>query len=159
MTTGQYLRHSIFYFVRLLLLLALIYALLYATGYTPVSARNFMSEMFDATYKGWIMLGALLLWSAIYPKVGFVSRTVGADIVRDREAILCAFVQSGYALASETPGAGMTFRASSAIKRLWMAFGDKITVTADGNNIILSGVRKETVQVQFRIETAIRRDL
>ncbi len=157
MTTGQYIKHALLYFIRLLLLLALLYGLLYVTGYTPVSAGNFLPEMFSSA-KGLLLLGAILVWSAVYPRVGFVSRAAGADIVKDRECIIYAFAQGGYALSSEESGVEMTFRASSSIKRLWMAFGDKIVVKAEGNHTVLTGIRKETVQTVFRIETVARNE-
>jgi hypothetical protein len=154
MTTGQYVKHAVSYFIKLLLLLALVYGLLYATGYARVSAHYFLTDMF-ASARGILLLCGILIWSAVYPRIGFVSRTVGADMERDRDTIIGAFGRGGYALTSEEPGVRMTFRASSPLKRLWMAFGDGITVTAEGNSVVLTGIRKEVVQTEFRIKTDI----
>lgn len=153
MTTGQYVKHSLLYFVRMLLLLALIFGLLRLTGYARVSAEGFLPQMLSG--RGLLLLGAILIWAAVYPKVGFVSRAVDADIIKDRESIIFAFSQGGYSLTAEN-GGEMTFRASSPLKRVWMAFGDAITVKPEGNHVVLTGVRKEVVQTAFRIETAVR---
>jgi hypothetical protein len=150
MTTGEYIKNALFYFIKIIVLIAIIGGLLEMTGYM----REDVKELILGS-RGALMLGVLIVWSAVYTKTNFVKRTIKADITADRASIIEAVGRGGYAMTSEETGRSMTFRASSMLKKAWLAFGDKITVTAEGENIIISGIRKEAVQAEFRIEKAI----
>lgn len=152
MTVGNYIKHSLKYFLKLLLLVVLIYLLLFVSGTARISAQALLSELFTSR-SGLLMLLALLLLSGFYPKFGFVSRKIGADIVRDREKIVNALHASGYSMTKEKESESMEFRASSAFKKIWTMWDDKITVTATDDGIVMDGIRKEVVQAQFRINT------
>lgn len=139
----------------MLLLVGVLYLLLFLTGAARVSAELFFHEMFS-TARGWMLLAALALLSAFYPKFGYVSRTVEADISADRDVIIKAFGQDRYVLVRETPGVSMTFRASSVWRRLWMTFDDAVTVKAEAEGAVsIEGIRKEAVHAQFRVNTYI----
>ncbi len=51
----------------------------------------------------------------------------------------------------------MVFRTSSIFKKIITVGDDKITVTAAEEGIVLEGLRRETVQVEFRIGTFMLR--
>lgn len=159
MQVGQYIRRAIGYYLKLLVLIGLIYLLLFATGTAAVSAELFFNEMFS-TPRGALLLVALAALAACYPKFGYVKRTVPADLIADKEAIINAFHTARYVMIKEEAGHMMTFRASSVFRRLWMTFDDKVTVTAIDGGIVLEGIRKETVHAEFRINTFVqnRRD-
>lgn len=154
MKPGEYLLHSLKYLLKLLVLLVLIYLLLYFVGGAKVSAGQFVTELFS-TARGKMLLGALLILAAVYPLFGFVRRTVAADMEADREKIVNAFHAAGYVMKEEQPGEKMVFRASG-FKKVRMVWDDKVTVTVSEGNVVLEGIRRETVQVEFRLNTYIQ---
>lgn len=151
MKAGTYILHGLKYFVRLMALLALIYLLLYFFGQARVSAGQFVNELFSTT-RGLMLFGALFVLAMLYPLFGFVKRTVDADITADRDRIVEAFHAGGYVLRGEEPGVRMVFRATG-FKKIFLVWDDKVTVTAQEGHIVLDGIRRETVQAEFRINT------
>lgn len=155
MTTGQYIRRAAGYFIKLLVLVVLLYLLMFVTGTARVSAGFFITELF-VTPRGIALVAALAVLSAFYPKFGYVSRTVDADIEADHEAVVNAFRAAGYTLVKEVPGEWMAFRAISVFRRLWLTFDDKVTVKASGEGVVIEGNRREAVHAQFRINTYLQ---
>lgn len=154
MTTGQYIRRAAGYFIKLILLVTLLYLLLFLTGTAKVSAELFFREMFS-TVRGWMLFAALAVLAAFYPKFGYITRRADAEITADRESIIKAFHEDNYIMVSEEPGVSMTFRVGSVWRRFWMTFDDAVRVTAEEGSVVIEGVRKEVVRAQFRINTYI----
>lgn len=141
---GNYLLHSLKYFIKLVVLMALIYLLMYFTNTLSLSIEALLGQ------QGFILLVAITVLSLVYPSLGFVKRNIVADIVVDKEDIIKAFMVSGYTLDKEENGV-MTFHLSSMFKRALSLFDDKITLYQEGNQIVLEGARKGVVQVEFRV--------
>lgn len=157
MNMTQYLGHALRYLIKLLILVAIIYGLMFLLKGTRVSAEAAIIELVT-TRTGLLLLIGLVALAAVYPTFGFVRRTVAADIVKDREKILNAFHSEGYILSSEDDGA-MTFRTASPLRRFWMVWDDKVKVTSAGEEAItIEGIRKTAVQAQFRMETYMRNE-
>lgn len=154
MKPGTYIAHALKYFLRLLLLLVLIYLLIFLVGQARVSAGEFVNELFT-TSRGLMLFGALFVLAAFYPLFGFVKRRVDVDMAADRDTIIAAFHAAGYSLGSEVAGQSMTFRASG-FRKVVLMWDDKVTVTAGEGYVTLEGIRRETVQVEFRINTFIQ---
>ena len=95
MSAGQYIRRAAGYFIKLVVLVGLLYLLMFVTGTARVSAEFFFRELFT-TPRGILLMAALAVLSAFYPKFGYVSREAEADIVADRDAIINAFHAAGY---------------------------------------------------------------
>ncbi|MBR7097604.1 MAG: hypothetical protein IKC78_07475, partial [Alistipes sp.] len=53
------------------------------------------------TRKGQLLVVAVVVLAAMYPKWGFITRRVECDMEEDREQILAAFRASGFELFSE----------------------------------------------------------
>ena len=87
MSAGQYIRRAAGYFIKLVVLVGLLYLLMFVTGTARVSAEFFFRELFT-TPRGILLVAALAVLSAFYPKFGYVSREAEADIVADRDAII-----------------------------------------------------------------------
>ena len=70
----RYTLRAVKYFVKLLILLAVIFCLMSLSGTTVFSAENFMAEFFSTT-RGRIFSAAVVIWCALYPKVEYISRS------------------------------------------------------------------------------------
>lgn len=145
MNIGQYITRAIKHFVKMMLLIVGIYALMYYTNTLAITQEELLGT------KGIVLLVALAALSAAYPSYGFVTRTVRGSVALNREAILKAFSQSGYTLSGESEGV-LLFRASAPLKRIRYMGDDAVTVRQlDDKHFAISGIRKEVVQVEFRI--------
>lgn len=155
MKTSRYIRRAGGYFLKLLILVVVLYLLMFVTGSTRISAGVLLHELF-ATSRGALLIGALALLAAFYPTFGYVKRNVKADFHTNREAIINALHKNGYRLAAENHNEQMVFRGESFFKRLLATFDDTITVTDAGDGTIdIEGPRKSVVPTQFRIDTYV----
>ena len=151
---GKYFKRAICYFIKIVALIIGIYALMWVTGTARVSTEAFWAELFTSR-RGVLLWSAVFVVSLLYPLYGFVRRTVKASVTADWEEIYRAFIVAGY-VKSDSVGGVTTFRVSSPVRRLIMVGDDAITVTDNGDDTItLDGVRKEVVQIEFRIHSYI----
>ena len=147
----QHIIRSAVYFLRLAALLAALFALMHFTGTgAPGSSPT---DVFT-TQRGWMLIAAVVALAVFYPSFGYVDRRVKADLQTDREKILRVFHMGGYGLAQDE-GDRLVFRTQSTAKRLANLGQDAVTVTRDGEGIVISGLRKEVVKAVFRLEAMI----
>lgn len=152
--TAKYIRRAVGYFVKIVALIVGIYALMWVTGTARVSTEAFWSELFTSG-RGMLLWGVVFVVSLLYPLYGFVSRTVKADVVADWEEIHRAFILAGYN-KGRSEGGVTIFRVSSPVRRIVMFGEDLITVTDNGDGTVtLDGIRKEVVQIEFRIHSFV----
>lgn len=147
---NSYLRRAVKYILYLVVVLTILFALLEATGSGGIDR---LGAIFT-TSRGQILLGAMLVLGLCYPSFGFVKRTLKGDIAADRQKILQAFEQNGYVPTDQADGV-LRFRAGSGLKRFMAMYEDAVTVRADDNYIILEGLRKEVVKVEFRLKSLL----
>ena len=96
-------------------------------------------------------VAAVVLLSAAYPFTGFITRRVEGFLDDDRERVVNAFRAEGFVPADDD-GEGMTFRAASPLRRLWLHFDDEVRVAQFGQWIELSGQRRTVARVAPRLE-------
>lgn len=103
------------------------------------------------TRKGQLLVVAVVVLAALYPKWGFITRRVECDMVEDREQILAAFSASGFALVAENDDK-MVFQADSVLRRLSFLMEDEITVSQYGQWVEVKGIRRAAARVAYRLE-------
>ena len=124
------------------------------TGATLLTAREMAMNLLMSA-RGLTLVAMVLLWAAVYPKVGFVERHTEADIVDDRERIENAFVRSGYVLVRDEDGV-LTFRAANLFRRLRLLFEDEVTVEQYGQWIVIKGIRRSVAEIEMRLKTYLQ---
>lgn len=146
----RYFARALKHFVKMALLVALIYLAMNATDTLGINQQELLGT------KGLILLVALVALSAAYPSYGFVERTMEGSIQKDRELLVESMIRGGYSLYREEDGQ-MHFRASSPIRRLLAMGDDKVTIgQATPNTLSISGQRKGVVEAEFRISSRLR---
>lgn len=146
----RYLVRSVKFLAALVVLYVAAVWVMSAVGASMLSARDTIFVMFQTT-RGQILIAAIAIWVAIYPKVGYVRREIMADLNEDREQITTAFVMSGYELASESDGE-MRFRAANIFRRLRLLFEDEVVVRRSENGgVEIDGVRRSVALVMMRL--------
>ena len=121
---------SVKYFVHLCVLCAAVILVMHLAGMLAVAPAELPALLF-ASWRGWVLAAAVVLLSAAYPFTGFITRRV--------EGFL-------------DDGEGMTFRAASPLRRLWLHFDDEVRVAQFGQWIELSGQRRTVARVAPRLE-------
>lgn len=148
---GQYASRAAKHFLKLTVLMALLFGVMILTDTLAVGPRQLLG------YRGAILLVAMVGISLAYPLYGFMSVRLQASLSDHRREIMEAMAQSGYTLHSEEEGV-MIFRASGVWKRLVNVGDEALTLRQAGEGAVeLSGVRKEVENARFRIAGRIGR--
>ena len=145
----RYLLRSVKYFVVLCALFVALTWLKITYEQLPVTMGQMMQLYFSA-WNGWVMAVVVVAMSATYPIFGFASRRTVANIVTDREQIEAAMATSGLVLVHATDTT-LTFRATG-LQRLTLLFEDEVTVSQEGDEIVVSGHRRTAVRAMIRLE-------
>lgn len=101
--------------------------------------------------RGWLLMAAVVVLSALYPRFGFMTRKVEGDIVEDKESIIKAFSLSGFELCAESEDE-LRFRGDNLLKRAFMLFEDEIVVSQYGQWIVLTGNRRGVAKAVYRLD-------
>lgn len=151
MGAGKYLIRAAKYLVKLIILLAVLFALMLYSNTTTLSAENFFADFFNQP-RGWLLIGIVILWSLLYPKVEFVRRHVEGNLREDRKGIINALNAGGMTLSGKSEGS-LEFRAESPMRRIWWLWEDAVTVTQDGGkeDLIIAGPRRFVSEAQSRL--------
>lgn len=144
----KYIVRMLCYIAKMVVILGMVFLILSLTGTLDVEPGQFAGTLFKSD-RGMILMGALLLLSAVYPRLAFTTVDIRGNMQDDREALVNAFASCGYSLSRENDRR-MVFRANGFGKRLATQWCDAITVTADGNFISMEGMKKEIVRIEAR---------
>ena len=144
------------YFVRALkyfaafcvLYLAIVWLSVMTTKGMDVSAWDYIVANFQTT-RGKLLGLAVVVLSAAYPRMGFMTRRVECDMEDERDYLLQVFAASGFTLKEESEGR-MVFRADNILSRLFLLFEDEITVEQYGQWIDITGIRRGVARVLYR---------
>lgn len=102
------------------------------------------------TTRGQLLVVAVVVLSAFYPRFGFITRRVEWDVEDERDQIIATFALAGFSLREEGDGR-MVFRADNMLDRLVMLFEDEITVVQYGQWIDITGIRRGVAKVVYRM--------
>ena len=94
-TTMKYLIRSVKYFIALCVLYLIIMALMLLTNTSVLTPSETFSALVRST-RGQVLIVAVVLLSALYPKFGFIRRQEIGSLRKNREQILNAFVSEGF---------------------------------------------------------------
>ena len=111
----KYLIRSVKYLLALVVLYLAVLMLMTLTRTSLLSPAESLSMLVHST-RGQLLIAAVVVLAALYPRFGFISRRVGGNLRTDREQIVRAFETEGFALRRETPGE-LVFRGGSLIDR------------------------------------------
>lgn len=146
-----YIRRSVKFLIALIVLYAAAMWIMSKIGATMLTPQQMAMNLF-LSRQGVLLIVMVLAWVAIYPKVGFVTRRIEGDMELDRERIDNAFLRSGYEAVKEEDGR-VTFRAANIFKRLRLLFEDEVTVSQEGDEIVIVGIRRSVAEIEMRLKT------
>jgi hypothetical protein len=145
----KYLVRALKYFAAFCVLyLAIVWLSVMTTKGMDVSAWDYIVANFQTT-RGKLLGLAVVVLSAAYPRMGFMTRRVECDMEDERDYLLQVFAASGFTLKEESEGR-MVFRADNILSRLFLLFEDEITVEQYGQWIDITGIRRGVARVLYR---------
>ena len=144
---NRYLIRAVKYFLFLIVLFVILFAVLLATGYSSWDTflRVWTSD------RAWLMIAVFVGLPLAYPLFGYVSREVRGNLADNYETIERVAHMNGYLIKERTPERVVC--GVSGLRRLALLFEDRIEITADGNYFRIQGPRKEVVRFVYRFET------
>lgn len=151
----KYFVRSIKYFFTLCLLCAAIMVLMLATGTSALDWEQTRYAVLH-TDRYAILVGAIVVLAALYPRFGFVRRSIEGDLRLHREQIVDAFRSAGFSLHADE-GDRLVFRADGLPRKLLLLGEDEITVTGEGGVLRIDGIRRGVARVVYRLEAYIER--
>lgn len=151
----KHLIRSVKYFVALCVLYLVVMALMFVTNTSLLTPAETFRALVHST-RGQVMIAAMLLLSALYPRFGFISRQVVGHLMSDREQVVNAFAAEGFRPVRESEYE-IVFRGDTLPRRLSLLFEDEIRVTQNGEWIVIEGIRRGVARVYFRLENHLNR--
>ena len=146
----KYVIRSVKYFLAFCVLyVGVVYLSIMTSKGMDLSVWQYIVAAF-ATTKGKMLGAAVVVLSALYPRMGFMTRRVECDMVEERDYLLQMFAVAGFSLKEESEGR-MVFRADNILSRLVMLFEDEITVEQYGQWIDITGIRRGVAKVVYRM--------
>ena len=146
----KYLIRAVKYFLAFCVLyVGVVYLSIMTSKGMELSVWQYIVAAF-ATTKGKMLGAAVVVLSALYPRMGFMTRRVECDMVEERDYLLQMFAVAGFSLKEESEGR-MVFRADNILSRLVMLFEDEITVEQYGQWIDITGIRRGVAKVVYRM--------
>ena len=146
----KYLIRAVKYFLAFCVLyVGVVYLSIMTSKGMELSVWQYIVAAF-ATTKGKMLGAAVVVLSALYPRMGFMTRRVECDMEQERDYLLQMFAVAGFSLKEESEGR-MVFRADNILSRLVMLFEDDITVEQYGQWIDITGIRRGVAKVVYRM--------
>ena len=152
----KYLVRAIKYFAYLAIILCIFIVLLSVFGLVG----NSLDEIFrDGAQSLLKIAGILVIFAAIYPRLGFGTRNVFIPGAYDeiRGGIVDVMHDRGYVLEAEE-GENLKFRIQSPVTRVFRMFEDRITFTRLATGFELEGPSKDLVRIISALEYKVRQE-
>ena len=146
----KYLIRSIKYFFYFAFLTTIIICALVATGL----ADGDIDTMFRGGSSAiWKMTGFFAVIAAIYPKVGFITRSISTDRSwnETRNEVIGFMKERQYDLESEENGT-VKFRQRGTVNRLRRMYEDRVTITVKADGLEMEGLRKDVFRLSANLE-------
>lgn len=152
----KYIVRAVKYFLYVVCIVSLIMFILVQLGYISSD----INIMFRNGWKSvWLILGVFAGVSAIYPKMGYGRRqaAIPGEYSEIRAGIISYMEEHGYKLEKEE-GENLSFRSSSAVKRLLRVWEDRITMERSLGGFSMEGPVKDLVRVVGGLEYRFRQE-
>ena len=149
----KHLVRSIKYFFYFSIICILIITALVLIG----AVEGNVDAIFEEGYRSVIKIAIFfLLVAAVYPKLGFITRTLEIDKSWNeiRETAVNYMAENHYEIESETPDM-VTFRIKGTVGRLTKMYEDRITFTRTGQGWNLEGLRKDAFRLASGLENRL----
>ena len=145
----KYFIRSVKYFFYFAILTSLIIAALVATG----MADGNIETMFEGGYNAlWKMAIFFVLVAAVYPKIGFIRKSVPVQAGREEiRGTVISYLQDHHFELESEDGDIFTFRQRGFLNRLTRMYEDRLTLIIREESIEVEGLRKDA----FRIATGL----
>lgn len=140
--------------LKLVIIISLLLTVMLFTKTSNIAPGEVIKTLFLSA-KGLLMIGAIALFSFIYPFYAYGTIEVEASIEEDKDAIINALASLGYKVESYGDS-GATFRSASSVKQLINMFQNRITMTQNNDKIVIEGLKKYIAPIELRIRIHLK---
>ena len=149
----KYIVRALRYYLSILILLAVILFVLAKLGYVESDLSTMFKDGYDSLWKIALILA---VFSAVYPKLGYSTRSVRAagSFSDFRGTVLEYMDEKGYRLKKEEDEK-MVFVLRSPIRRLLKMFSDELVFTKDMVGFTIDGLTKDIVRIGSGLENRL----
>lgn len=150
----KYFIRSVKYFFYLMILLAVIIIALVAADLVEADISKIFVNGYDSL---WQICLIMAVFAAIYPRLGFSSRTahVYGDPQEVKQILMRVMDLHGYRLEKEEDGV-TTFVKRHFVSRMFKMWEDRITVEYDVTGLRLEGLTRDLVRLVSGLEASQR---
>ena len=149
----RYIRRALKYMVWIVLLFTVIFIIMNLAGVSEVKGFDGLMAMLQ-TSRGHMLLLVIVGLSALYPLVGFSRREIPGRLGENRKELIEAMDKAGFRCESIVDGV-MCFRAKSPLKKVSMIFEDNIEISSQEGLVIIEGIRREVVKIEYRLNSLL----
>ena len=149
----KYIERALKYYLSILILLVIILFALVKLNLANADLGTMFRNGYDSL---WQIAAILAVFSAIYPKIGYGTRSITAPGPYSdfRNRIIEFMDERDYKLLKED-GEKMVFVLRSPIRRLFKMFEDNITITKEMVGFSIEGLTKDVVRVASGLENRL----
>ena len=149
----KYFIRAVKYFFYFAFLCTVIVSALVLIGAVEGNIEAIFEDGYNSLWKIGIFF---LLVASVYPKLGFITRTVPVEASWNeaRETVVKYMAEQRYVIESESPEK-VSFRFKTTGGRILKMYEDRITITFTPEGWLVEGLRKDA----FRIATALENRL
>lgn len=156
--SARYIKRALKQFIYYTIIVLIILAIVYLTSNRSLEYQDL--SFFEVINQGnslYKMLGLLLLFSFVYPLIGYTKKEVAfkGSLQDNYSQILTTFSNRGFELCESAPTHNsnqeqiLVFRKKSVLLRILRAFEDQVTLTYKGDSIAeIEGLRKEVLLIE-----------
>lgn len=142
---------SVKYMMYFIVLCGLLLSLTFYTSTRPAGIDNPLDLlMMEGSW--WKMLLFFVVFSAVYPLLGFQKKEIYVTNFADnKKEIIALFLNANFVVENDS-ATTITFRIKNKFLRLIRMYEDRVTVDFSQNPVIIDGLRKDTLRFSRGIE-------
>ena len=156
MRTDRYLIRAVKYFLLLIVLIVVLYALAYYFEGTPMSVEEYVAMLVADPRAKWL-LPVFAVLALAYPAFGYMTRSLPISLTTNRVGVDAAMRACEFEAAGERDGV-LLYRATSAARRARLLWEDELEVWSEDDRTVIRGHRAAVVQVIYRSEMYMRKE-
>lgn len=144
------------YFLLLIVLIVVLYALAYYFEGTPMSVEEYVAMLVADPRAKWL-LPVFTVLALAYPAFGYMTHSLPISLTTNRVGVDAAMRACEFEAAGERDGV-LLYRATSAARRARLLWEDELEVWSEGDRTVIRGHRAAVVQVIYRSEMYMRKE-
>lgn len=148
---NRYIIRVVKYALYLVVLFFIIFGMLHLVGYS----KNVSLAALLFSQQGAMLLGAVLIFSLLYPFFGFMTKNLLFNATEKVEKVEQVMAMCGYQRCQGSTVHAMVFEPIGVARNIQLLYEGTITINTEGGVSQMQGPRREVTRAYFRMGTYI----